>query len=106
MDSAILVTDFSSVFFDFAYMGKPEVYFQPDEKEYREYHYSKGYFDYYTDGFGPVFFDPMDTVEYLINLLCNNCEIEKQYLDRINSFFTIRDNHNCERTFQAICDLE
>ena len=106
MDSAILVTDFSSVFFDFAYMEKPEIYFQPDEKEYRTQHYSKGYFDYCKDGFGPVFFDSKKAVDYLIDLMRNDCIIEKQYLDRINSFFAIRDIHNCERTFQAICDLE
>ena len=106
MDSAILVTDFSSVFFDFAYMEKPEVFFQPDEKEYRAHHYSKGYFDYSAEGFGPVFFDSKETVNYLVNLLHNDCKLEKQYFGRINSFFTLRDTHNCERTFQAIYDLE
>lgn len=106
MDSAILVTDFSSVFFDFAYMKKPEIFFQPDEKAYREHHYSKGYFDYRTDGFGPVFSDTKDTARYLIELLRNNCKIEKQYIDKINLFFSPCDTNNCERTFQAICDLE
>ena len=102
MESSILVTDYSSVFFDFAYMGKPEVYFQFDEKEYRKGHYKKGYFDYERDGFGPVIKDLDKLIEYLIVLMENECPIEKRYLDRINSFFAFRDDHNCERTYEAI----
>ena len=103
--SAILVTDYSSVFFDFAYMGKPEVFFQFDENEYRAGHYKKGYFDYRIDGFGPVYKNVEDVVDYLIKILEENCTTDPIYLDRINQFFSIRDNHNCERTYNAIINL-
>ena len=105
IDSSVLVTDFSSVFFDFAYMEKPEVFFQFDEEEYRKGHYKQGYFDYRRDAFGPVITDKDELVSYLIKLIESDCKIEPQYLDRINSFFTLRDNHNCERTYEAIKNL-
>ena len=105
MDSSILVTDFSSVFFDFAYMNKPEAFFQFDEEEYRNGHYKEGYFDYRRDAFGPVIKDKDELVSYLIDLINAGGTIEPEYLDRINAFFTIRDNHNCERTYKAIESL-
>ena len=48
-DSALMITDYSSVFMDFAYMEKPEIYFQFDEDQFRSTHYAKGYFDYKKD---------------------------------------------------------
>ena len=106
LDSSILITDFSSVFFDYAYMKKPEVFFQPDEAEYRAQHYKKGYFDYCLDGFGPVFTKPEDTILYLKKLIKNNCIMESIYLERADSFFPIHDKNNCERTYNAIKEIK
>ena len=53
-ESRILITDYSSVAFDFAYMKKLVVYFQFDEEEYYKNHYQRGYYDYKVHGFGPV----------------------------------------------------
>ena len=46
--SALLITDYSSVFFDFAYLGKPIIFYQFDEKKFRQGQYKEGYFDYKT----------------------------------------------------------
>lgn len=105
MSSAVLVTDYSSVFFDFAYMKKPVVYYQFDEKQFRDGQYKKGYFDYREDGFGPVCSDKEQLKEEIVKLLKNDCSIENTYVERIDSFFTIRDGKNCERTYNAIIDL-
>ena len=105
LESSVLITDFSSVFFDFAYMNKPEIFFQPDEKDYRVYHYSKGYYDYYTDGFGPVYSNVEDTVDYLAQLIQHDCIMEDKYKDRVNCFFSLHDRYNCERTYYAIRNL-
>ena len=43
-ESAYLITDYSSISFDFAYMKKPLCYFQFDYAEFREKHYPEGYF--------------------------------------------------------------
>lgn len=52
MNCSMLITDYSSVFFDVAYMNKPVLYYQFDREEFYSYHYPKGYFDFERDGFG------------------------------------------------------
>src|SRR5690554_2234410 len=60
----LLVTDYSSVAFDFAYLREPVVYAQFDsDKIYRSYTYNKGYFSYVDGGFGPVAYDYEATVK-------------------------------------------
>lgn len=105
LDGEILVTDFSSVAFDFAYMLKPVLYYQFDEEEYRSKHYRDGYYDYHVDGFGPVFNDENRVVGYISHVLDSDCKMEEQYVKRVNQFFMTRDTHNCERNYNAILDL-
>lgn len=99
----LLITDFSSVFFDFAFMEKPVIYYHFDEVEYRNKHYSEGYFDYKKMGFGPVCVDKENVIiklrEYLNN--SNNMIFNKRYKD----FFVLDDNRNCERIYKEICEI-
>ena len=44
--SAFMITDYSSVQIDFAYMKKPLAYFHFDYEDYTLHHYHKGYYDY------------------------------------------------------------
>ena len=46
MKAALLVTDYSSVSMDFAYMNKPIIYYQFDSSKYRENQLQEGYFKY------------------------------------------------------------
>ena len=102
IESKILVTDFSSVHFDFAYMEKPEVLFQFDEEKFRGAHYKKGYFDYRDNGFGPVVVDAESVIDEIEVLLKRDGKITDFYLQRIKEFFDLRDKNNCERTYNAI----
>ena len=102
IESAAMVTDYSSVFFDFAYMEKPEVLYQFDQQEYRAHHYSGGYFDYRRDAFGPVTEGMRETADHLIHLMETGCLMEPEYRERVHQFFAYRDRNNCERTVQAI----
>ena len=104
-ESKILITDFSSVYFDFGYMNKPVVYFQFDESTFYDEHYTKGYFDYRRDGFGDVCLKTDETVNSIIKIIDNKFDAEKKYLDRMNTNFVYRDNKNCERIFNCICEL-
>ena len=102
MESALLITDFSSVFFDFAYMGKPEIFFQFDEAKFRENHFKKGYFDYRRDSFGPVYEKKEDVIEEVKRLLDHDCDMPEIYKKRADEFFPRRDANNCERTFDEV----
>lgn len=101
-ESKLLITDYSSVFFDFSYMEKPIIYFQFDKEEYRKKHYKEGYFSYKNDGFGPI----ETTVECVVNKIMQyidtEYEVEKEYLNRNKKFFLYRDTNNCKRNYDAI----
>ena len=105
IDSSMLITDYSSVFFDFAYMKKPEVFYQFDELEYRESHYKKGYFDYDKDGFGPVFRKEDELVNYIVSVMKNDNKVDSIYKKRADEFFAYNDNCNCERNYSAIMSI-
>ena len=104
-ESSILVTDFSSVFFDFAYMHKPIVFYQFDESRYNSGHYAKGYFDYRRDGFGDVVITTSDVVESLKTIVSNNFNMSDEYRERTNRFFTLDKQRNCDRVYKRILDL-
>lgn len=104
IESKILITDFSSVFFDFAYMKKPVIYYQFDEKAYRETQYKEGYFKYETDGFGKVVHRKKELIEELENILDNDGKLETKYKERIENFFGKNMDHleNCSKIFNEI----
>lgn len=103
--AAYLITDFSSVFMDFAYMERPMVLYQFDIAQYRDGHLPEGYFSYERDGFGPV----CDTEEELLSavedMLKNGPRMREPYLGRAESFFPPRDGKCCERTCDGILAL-
>ncbi len=105
--SALMLTDYSSAVFDFAYLGKPIIYAQFDRDKFFSgaHTYSKGYFDYYKNGFGKVVLDLDGAVESVIQCIENGCKSEKIYLDRVNEFFTYRDKNNCARVLEKILEL-
>ena len=105
INTDILITDYSSVFFDFSYMLKPIVYFNFNDAAFRAVHYKEGYFSYRRDGFGDVVETEDEVVASLRHILENNLQPDEEYLNRIKSFFAFNDTKNCERNFNAICKL-
>ena len=101
-ESAVLVTDYSSVYFDFAYMRKPVVYYQFDAAEFYAGHYRQGYFDEQQMGFGPVCAEEEKTVESLCALCHGGMEQQGEYLRRAEAFFPLYDGENCARIYEAI----
>lgn len=106
LKSALLITDYSSVFFDFAYMKKPVIYYQFDEERFRIGQYEQGYFEYRRDGYGPVFTEEVQLVEELIQLIKAGMFIPEMYKKRIESFFIPYDDCNRERNYEAILKLK
>lgn len=105
MSCAVLVTDYSSVFFDVAFLEKPEFYYQFDEEDFRKYHYQKGYFDFRRDGFGEVCTEEEELLEGLERCLASGVQLDEKYKERVARFFPYRDENNCKRIFEAIQKL-
>ena len=97
-----LITDFSSVYMDFAYMKKPVVYYQFDIEEFRKGHLPRGYFEYERDGFGPVCEDEDSLIRAMEEVFLNECRMTEEYENRVDRFYTVHDDKNCERTYEAI----
>lgn len=105
-EMGMLITDYSSVFFDAAYTGKPLIYYHFDYDEFRSRHFSKGYFDYEDDGFGPVVRDESSLIESIMS--CYNGESferDPRYQARCNRFFPLHDTNNCSRIYQKVESL-
>lgn len=102
-ESSLIVTDFSSAVFDFAYMRQPVVYCQFDKEEFYAGHsYSKGYFDHERDGFGEVTYDVDGLVRVLTEYMAEGCVLKPGYRKRIDEFFSFNDKKCCERVYEKI----
>ena len=103
---SLMVTDYSSVAIDFAYLKKPVVYSQFDKDEFFEGHlYTEGYYDYNTDGFGYVCEDYNETIEQIVTVIESGFKMDEIYEERVDSFFEFTDTNNCERVYNAILEI-
>lgn len=102
-ESSLMVTDYSGVQFDFAYMKKPLVYFHPDELPA---HYDDGGFFYDTMGFGEI----CTTSQMLVDTLCeymeNGCKMKPEYIARVDDFYHYDDHNNCQRIYDEIMKFQ
>ncbi|ELZ2566180.1 CDP-glycerol glycerophosphotransferase family protein, partial [Campylobacter coli] len=102
-NSSLMITDYSSVAFEMAYLEKPVIYYQFDKEDFFNSHtLQKGYFDYTKDGFGPVVKNQENLLKELENLLRNDCKPFGVYKDNIDSTFTFRDGRCCERIYKKL----
>lgn len=104
-ESKLLITDYSSIFFDFAYMRKPLIYYQFDYDDFYGKHYKQSYFNHKENGFGPVVDNNIILIESISNCISSNFTLEKEYKDRIKSFFSIYDTNNSKRIFGSVINV-
>lgn len=105
--NALLITDFSSVAFDFAYLKKPVIYTHFDRDTFFQGQiYSEGYFEYERDGLGPVCYDYETTRQAIIDAITGGCRLEPLYDERGNRFYQWFDDKNCQRVYEEIRALE
>lgn len=99
-NGSLLITDYSSVAFDFAYLHKPVVYYQYAG----DYHFDveNSFFDYETMGLGDVCRNEDDLVNLIIEYIENECRIKDRYSKRIDKFFLFTDKNNCKRVHDEI----
>lgn len=96
-ESSLMVTDYSGVQYDFAYQRKPLIYYHPEELPP---HYASGGLDYEKEGFGPIITKKEKLIDYLCEMMKNECKNEKLYIERANKFFIHEDFNNCKRIYE------
>ncbi len=97
--SAVLVTDFSSVGFDFSFLHRPVVYYQFDQTRFLG---PKGsHLDLDSELPGPIVFTADDVLAELESLSRNDFTMDGTYLRRADRFIAHRDRRSSERIFEA-----
>lgn len=106
MESAVMITDYSSVALDFAYMKKPVIYYQFDEERFRKAQYAEGYYSYRNAGLGTVCDTQEGVVAELRALYERDLAMLDAFLKAHQAYFPLFDNKNNERTYEAIRRLQ
>lgn len=102
--AAVLVTDYSSIAFNAAYIERPVVYFQFDAVRVLggEHVGQQGYFSYERDGFGPVTTTVAEAEAAIVQTVCAGRSPGPVYRARIDATFPDRDGRCCQRVTDAI----
>ncbi|MEO2512060.1 CDP-glycerol glycerophosphotransferase family protein, partial [Clostridium tertium] len=98
---SLLITDYSTVSFDFAYMYKPVIFYQFDYDEFYSKHYNEGPIDHKKDLFGLR----VTNKEELLNILENNIylkDMDKKYELNRNKYINGIENNICNHIFELI----
>jgi glycosyltransferase involved in cell wall biosynthesis/CDP-glycerol glycerophosphotransferase (TagB/SpsB family) len=103
-EARLLITDYSSLAFDVAYLGGPVIYYQFDAAEFFSgaHTVQPGEFSYVRDGFGPVVDDADSVVAAAADLLDPASHAREEYRRRADSTFSFRDGRCSERVYEAI----
>ncbi|WP_242144836.1 MULTISPECIES: CDP-glycerol glycerophosphotransferase family protein [unclassified Bacillus cereus group] len=97
-ESALLITDYSSVSLDFLYMDKPVVLYQFDP--HNNHHVPTKEIKY--SDIGKIVSTEDDLIKNVKEIVDNKFKTNKQYLKNSNRIFKYKDGHNSERIYELI----
>ncbi|WP_296870646.1 CDP-glycerol glycerophosphotransferase family protein, partial [uncultured Methanobrevibacter sp.] len=98
-ESSLMITDYSSVNFDFAYLKKPVIYYQYGN----DYHFEgDALIDDEVSTFGDIIDDENILSEKIIEYIDNDCKMEDKYISRVLKFFKFNDKNNSKRVYDWI----
>ncbi len=103
VESSLMVTDFSGVQFDFAYMYKPVVYLHHHKIPQ---HYEEGTYHYKTMAFGEITHNNDELINLLIDYMKNDCKMKDVYSKRVDDFFAYHDHNNCQRIYDQMVEYQ
>lgn len=99
--SDILITDYSSVFFDYANLKRPMLFFTYDIEEYRDQ--LRGfYFDFENEAPGPLVETTEAVIEEIKKLEKNGYQLGEDFEDFYQTFCSLEDGKASERVVQHI----
>lgn len=106
-DGNLMISDHSSVVFDFAYLKKPVAYAHFDVDTFFAGHSydESNFFSDEDDGFGEVYYDYDTLVNGVIDTIKSGSKMSKKYISRVDNFFYKVDKNNSRRTYEAIIKM-
>lgn len=104
-ESKVLITDYSSIAFDFAYMKKPLIYYQYENDGFH-FNLEESYFDFEKMGFGNVVNNEKSLIRILNEYIDNDCEMEDKFKKRVDDFYEFTDTDNCKRVYESILNID
>lgn len=104
---ALMITDYSSVAFDFAYLEKPVLYFQFDRDEVFSgaHTYGRECPDYAQVGLGEAAETADELVRLILEYLSGGCRMKPLYRQRVRETFRFTDRQNARRIAREIRQL-
>lgn len=99
-ESALMLTDYSSVGFDFSFLHKPVIYYQFDRSRFIGKRPS--HLDLDNDLPGEICFEEEEVLALIREYCQNNFQMKEEYRRRANKFIKYRDRNACERIFHVI----
>lgn len=103
--SSMMVTDYSSVFFDMLYMKKPVSFYQFDYERFRMGQYGEGYFQYSNNPFGNSHCHKEGIFADIELYIKNDFSVSRNYLNAHKEYFRLFDKNNCERVYDVVKEL-
>ncbi|WP_291277768.1 CDP-glycerol glycerophosphotransferase family protein [Galactobacter sp.] len=101
-EAGTLITDYSSVAWDFSFLHKPVVFYQFDSK--RMFRGSRPHADLAKELPGPIVRDLDGVLDALDAIAAADFTMDEHYIHRADRFIADRDTLHSERVFQAIRD--
>ncbi|MBP1755432.1 MAG: hypothetical protein H6Q59_1830 [Firmicutes bacterium] len=102
--SDLLITDYSSVFFDYANLRRPILFYTYDLDKYRDM--LRGfYMDIHTEVPGPLLFTSEEVVDAIKNIEDINEEYKEKYSEFYERFCSLEDGHASENIAKRVFDL-
>lgn len=108
LSSDLLVTDYSSLHFDFSFLNKPVIYYQFDRDAFYggSHSYKKGIFNFDRDGFGPVVQGSKDLIDMVGRYSSSDDNIFRRYKNKSKNIFLCDKGGSASRIYSQVFDLK
>lgn len=102
-NSSLMITDYSSVVFDFNYLKKPTVFYHFDVNDYLKHRGS--YVDLRKDLVGDIALTRDEVIKYVSDYVKNDFKYKPKYNINSKKYYAYHDKHNFERIYNEIKKL-
>lgn len=101
MISDLLITDYSSVFFDFANLRRPMIFFTYDIEDYRD-HLRGFYFEFEQKAPGPIVLTSEEVIQAIRNIAASGFTVSDRFDAFFQKFCSLESGHSSEKVVKTV----